>query len=151
MIKNILVPIDGSELSMSAIHYATDFANLVGAKVLFFIAQPKTAPWLNFGFGAIIDPEALKSVHESSQLGAEKILSEAVQIAKSDGIDASSQLLFSDQPFEAIIEVAKKNTCDLIIMASHGRKGVDSLLLGSETQKVLTHSSIPVLVYRNSK
>lgn len=149
MIKKILVPIDGSELSDGAVRYAMGFARLINAQLLFCMAEPKTAPWLNFGFGAIVDPEALKAVHESSRLEAEKVLNDAVQLAQSAELIANSRLAFHDHPYEAIIDVAETEVCDLIIMASHGRRGVSGMLLGSETQKVLTHSAIPVLVYRN--
>lgn len=149
MLKRILVPIDGSDLSNDVIGYASHFSGRVGAEVVFCIAEPESAPWMNFGLGAIFYPQALKAVHESSKLEAENILQQALVTAQSQGIAATSRLVFNDHPFEAIIDVAEQERCDLIIMASHGRRGVSGLLLGSETQKVLTHSAIPVLVYRN--
>lgn len=151
MLKKILVPIDGSDLSNDAIGYASDFAHSVGAEVLFCIAEPESTPWMNFGLGAIFDPQALKAVHDSSKLEAENILRQALQTAQTTGVAASTRLVFNDHPYEAIIDVAEQERCDLIIMSSHGRKGVSGLLLGSETQKVLTHSAIPVLVYRNNE
>ena len=151
MLKKILVPIDGSDLSNEAVNYASLFARRVGAQVLFCIAEPESAPWMNFGLGAIFNPEALKALHDSAKLEAEKILKQALNNAQSAGIAASTRLVFNDHPYEAIMEVAEQEGCDLIIMASHGRKGVSGLLLGSETQKVLTHSAIPVLVYRNAE
>ena len=151
MLKKILVPIDGSDLSNEAVNYASLFARRVGAQVLFCIAEPESAPWMNFGLGAIFNPEALKALHDSAKLEAEKILKQALNSAQSTGIAASTRLVFNDHPYEAIMEVAEQEGCDLIIMASHGRKGVSGLLLGSETQKVVTHSAIPVLVYRNAE
>lgn len=151
MLKKILVPIDGSDLSNEAVNYASLFARRVGAQVLFCIAEPESAPWMNFGLGAIFNPEALKALHDSAKLEAEKILKQALNNAQSAGIAASTRLVFNDHPYEAIMEVAEQEGCDLIIMASHGRKGVSGLLLGSETQKVLTHSAIPVLIYRNAE
>lgn len=151
MLKKILVPIDGSDLSNDVIGYANKFAGRVGAEVLFCIAEPESAPWMNFGLGAIFDPQALQAVHASSKLEAESILNQALLAAQSAGIQVATQLVFNDHPYEAIIEVAEQAGCDLIIMASHGRRGVGGLLLGSETQKVLTHSVIPVLVYRSAE
>ena len=151
MLKKILVPIDGSDLSNEAVNYASLFARRVGAEVLFCIAEPESAPWMNFGLGAIFNPDALKALHDSAKLEAEKILKQALNNAQSAGIAASTRLVFNDHPYEAIMEVAEQEGCDLIIMASHGRKGVSGLLLGSETQKVLTHSAIPVLIYRNAE
>jgi nucleotide-binding universal stress UspA family protein len=151
MLKKILVPIDGSDLSNEAVNYASLFARRVGALVLFCIAEPESAPWMNFGLGAIFNPQTLKALHDSAKLEAEKILKQALNSAQSTGIAASTRLVFNDHPYEAIMEVAEQEGCDLIIMASHGRKGVSGLLLGSETQKVLTHSAIPVLVYRNAE
>ena len=151
MLKKILVPIDGSDLSNEAVNYASHFARRVGAEVLFCIAEPESAPWMNFGLGAIFNPDALKALHDSAKLEAEKILKQALNNAQSAGIAASTRLVFNDHPYEAIMEVAEQEGCDLIIMASHGRKGVSGLLLGSETQKVLTHSAIPVLIYRNAE
>ena len=151
MLKKILVPIDGSDLSNEAVSYASFFARRVGAEVLFCIAEPESAPWMNFGLGAIFDPQALKAVHDSAKLEAENILKQALESVQSAGVKASTRVVFNDHPYEAIIDMAAQEGCDLIIMASHGRKGVSGLLLGSETQKVLTHSAIPVLVYRNAE
>jgi nucleotide-binding universal stress UspA family protein len=83
-----------------------------------------------------------------SRAHAEKYLAVIQEAAKAAGVQCETASITSDQPYEAIIQAAKKRGCDLIMMASHGRKGVQGMLLGSETHKVLTHSRIPVLVYR---
>ena len=90
MLKKILVPIDGSDLSNEAVNYASLFARRVGAEVLFCIAEPESAPWMNFGLGAIFNPDALKALHDSAKLEAEKILKQALNNAQSAGIAAST-------------------------------------------------------------
>ena len=82
------------------------------------------------------------------QTHADQVLAQAAQAAQAAGVACDTASAISDHPFEAIVKVAVEKGCDLIVMASHGRKGLRGFLLGSETQKVLTHSTIPVLVYR---
>ena len=139
MFKNVLVPTDGSELSASTVARAIDFAKDAGARIIFFYAQPDF-PTPIYGEGALFDPTAAAE--------AEKILAQAKSAAEAAGVSAGSDTIVSEVPFEAIIASAERNGSDLIFMASHGRRGLSGLLLGSETQKVLTHSKVPVLVYR---
>lgn len=147
MFKNILVPTDGSELSESTVARAISFAKDVGAKVVFFYAQPDF-PMPIYGEGALIDPTTPEQFSRAAQAEAERILSKAKESAAAAEVVSSSDTVVSEVPYEAIIESAERNGCDLIFMASHGRRGLSGFLLGSETQKVLTHSKIPVLVYR---
>ncbi|WP_079436562.1 universal stress protein [Zoogloea sp. LCSB751] len=147
MFKNILVPTDGSELSDSTVTRAVSFAQEAGARVTFFYAQPDF-PMPIYGEGALIDPTTPEQFSRAAAAEAEAILSRARANAEAAGVEASGDTLVSEVPYEAIIEAAERNGCDLIFMASHGRRGLSGLLLGSETQKVLTHSKIPVLVYR---
>ena len=147
MFKHILVPTDGSHLSREAITKAISFAKETGARITFFSAK-QVSPALNYGIDAILDPNTLSHYHEIVEGMTNDILDDAQHLAREAGVESSKLILTGDQPYQAIIEAAKKSGCDLIFMASHGRRGVSALLLGSETHKVLTHSTIPVLVYR---
>lgn len=147
MFRNILVPTDGSELSASTVTRAIDFAKEAGAKLTFFYAQPDF-PTPIYGEGALFDPTTPEQFSRAAAAEAEKILGLAKAAADAAGVTSIGDTVISEVPFEAIIASAERNRCDLIFMASHGRRGLSGLLLGSETQKVLTHSKIPVLVYR---
>ena len=147
MFKHILVPTDGSEFSMNAVHRALTFAREAGARVTFFYAKPDY-PVAFYGEGALIDPTTPEKFAEMADAQARSILDQCLALAKDAGVDAAADSATSDLPWEGIIEAAKTASCDLIFMSSHGRRGIASLLLGSETQKVLTHSKVPVLVFR---
>ncbi|MCL2656983.1 MAG: universal stress protein [Betaproteobacteria bacterium] len=147
MFKHLLVPTDGSELSRKAVEYAISFARENRAKVTFFFAQ-QDYPMPMYGEGALLVPVTPDQFVEATRTEAERILAETKADALKAGVEADTETAVSDVPYEAIIAAAKKNNCDLIFMASHGRKGVAGFLLGSETQKVLTHTDIPVLVFR---
>ena len=147
MFKHILVPTDGSELSADTVKRAVSFAQDAKAKITFFFAKPDY-PVSFYGEGALIDPTTPEKFAEMAEKQARDILSKCEAIATEAGVAATSVTATSEIPYEAIIEAAQNTGCDLIFMASHGRRGFSGLLLGSETQKVLTHSTIPVLVYR---
>ncbi|MDO9243354.1 MAG: universal stress protein [Rhodocyclaceae bacterium] len=147
MFKHILVPTDGSQLSTEAVNQAVDFAAVLGARVTFFYAKPEY-PIAFFGEGALIDPTTPEKFAEIADKQAAAILGACVKLAEGRNVPCESLAVTSDIPFEAVIAGADTAGCDLIFMASHGRRGFSGLLLGSETQKVLTHSKIPVLVYR---
>ncbi|MDR0996770.1 MAG: universal stress protein [Zoogloeaceae bacterium] len=147
MFKNILLPTDGSELSAGAARRAVEFAKEAGAKLTVFFAKPEY-PVTYFGEGALIDPTTPEKFAELANKQAHEILEATAQMAKDAGVACEVKSAVSDVPYEAIIQAADDNGCDLIFMASHGRKGISGLLLGSETHKVLTHSKVPVLVYR---
>jgi nucleotide-binding universal stress UspA family protein len=147
MFKHILVPTDGSQLSMETLKRAVAFAREAGARLTFFYAKPEY-PVAFYGEGALIDPTTPEKFAEMTEQQAKEILGAAEQVAKAAQVASASLAVTSDIPYEAIIEAAATAGCDLIFMASHGRRGISGLLLGSETQKVLTHSTIPVLVYR---
>lgn len=147
MFKHILVPTDGSQLSTETVKRAVTFARESGARISFFYAKPEY-PVAFYGEGALIDPTTPEKFAEMTEQQAKEILGAAEQLAQTANVPCASIAVTSDIPYEAIIEGASKAGCDLIFMASHGRRGISGLLLGSETQKVLTHSKIPVLVYR---
>lgn len=147
MFKHILVPTDGSQLSSDTARRAIAFAKEARARVTFFFAKPDY-PVAFYGEGALIDPTTPDKFAEMAEQQAKEILSAHEALATAEGVECSSISAVSDIPYEAIIAAAEESGADLIFMASHGRRGISGLLLGSETQKVLTHSKIPVLVYR---
>ena len=101
-----------------------------------------------YGEGALIDPTTPEKFAELAEQQAQQTLDFVVQLCDAAGVQVDKLSLTSDIPYQAIIDAATQAGCDLIFMASHGRRGFTALLLGSETNKVLTHSKIPVLVYR---
>ncbi|MBA3902221.1 MAG: universal stress protein [Rhodocyclaceae bacterium] len=147
MFKHILVPTDGSALSTETVKKAVAFARETGARLTFFYAKPDY-PVAFYGEGALIDPTTPEKFAEMAEKQAQEILAAAQKLAGEAGVSCGTAASTSDVPYEAIINAATGAGCDLIFMASHGRRGLSGLLLGSETQKVLTHSKIPVLVYR---
>jgi len=147
MYRHILVPTDGSKLSAKAIRTAARLAKLCGAKLtgLYVIPSyiaPVHAEGMTYG---MVSPRSYK---ELTGKEAKKALAVVEIEAQTSGVDASKISLTADQPWRAIIGAARSKRCDLIVMASHGRRGLSALLLGSETAKVLTHSKTPVLVCR---
>ncbi len=147
MYSKILVPTDGPHLSHRAFKEAASLARAVGATLTLFYAAP-TYRLPSVGFeGAmmqnVVTPERYR---RSMRAHARRLLDAAAR--KAGGTVVRRACDFSDQPYDAIIAAARKNKCDLIVMASHGWRGLKGLLLGSETHKVLTHSRIPVLVVR---
>lgn len=147
MFKHVLVPTDGSELSQRAVLAAVKFAQEYKVRLSFFFARPEF-PVSFYGEGALIDPSTPEKFAEMSARQAQEVLDFAAKAASAGGVDFDTCADISDVPHEAIIAAAEKLGCDLIFMASHGRRGISGLLLGSETHKVLTHSVIPVLVCR---
>ena len=147
MFKHILVPTDGSALSESAVSRAVTFARSSGARISFFYSQPDF-PMPIYGEGALIDPTTPEQFSRSAAAEAQSILAKAKAIADADGVVAATDTVVNEVPYQAVIDAADRHGCDLIFMASHGRRGIAGFLLGSETQKVLTHSKTPVLVYR---
>jgi len=145
MFKHILLPTDGAELSAAAIQQGIRFAKSIGAKVTGLCVMPLQHTVF---YHEKISKEALEEVAQRFKEQAETFLAPIENGAKKAGVACDIVYERNDSPYDSIIRVAEQKGCDLIMMASHGRKGVEALLLGSETQKVLTHSKIPVLVYR---
>ena len=147
MFKHIFLPTDGSELSRATTARAVSFAKEAGARITAFYAKPEY-PIAYFGEGALIDPTTPEKFAELADQQAAEILDDVKRQCAAADVPCSTTSTISDVPYEAIIAAAEASGCDLIFMASHGRRGISGFLLGSETNKVLTHSSIPVLVYR---
>lgn len=148
MFKNVLVPTDGSEISTKAVRQAVEIARAMGAKLVALHAYPEYHAVVLYEYVGPLDVMNKKEYTTNAKAVAESYLATITEAAKAVGVAAESVIVASDVPHEAIIKTAKRKKCDLIIMASHGRRGVAGILLGSVTQKVLTHSDIPVLVLR---
>jgi nucleotide-binding universal stress UspA family protein len=148
MFKHIMLPTDGSELSNAAVQEGIRFAKSIGARVTGICVMPNQHPFFYEGMSAEVYLELQAEKRKELRKVAEAFLSVVEKGAREAGVPCNAVVETSDHPYEAIVQVAERAGCDLIMMASHGRKGVKAVLLGSETQKVLTHSKIPVLVYR---
>jgi len=147
MYKHLLIPTEGSELSTRAIEHGLALARTLAAHVTFVYVQP-VFPLAMGGEGALLAPEGREEFELNSRKHAEQVLGQALTLAQQAGVLAQSETAVSDYPFQVIVKTAQNKECDLIFMASHGRKGLAGLLIGSETHKVVTHSTVPVLVYR---
>lgn len=145
MFRHILLPTDGSPMSEAAMRKGIALAKTINARVTGVCVVSEMG---HFGFDSDIGAEFKKEVAAAIQTEVRKTMHAIEKAAAEAGVPCETVQDKSDQTYQAIIETAKKRECDLIVMASHGRKGIGGLLLGSETQKVLTHSTIPVLVYR---
>jgi nucleotide-binding universal stress UspA family protein len=139
--KHILIPTDGSELSEAAMDHGIALAKALGAKVT---AVTVTAPFHVSAF----DHDFVTAYKEYTATQAEIYLRNVKDAATASGVTCDVVEIEHEQPYQAIIDTAAKRECDAIVMASHGRRGVAAIVLGSETVKVLTHSTIPVVVVR---
>lgn len=145
MFTHILLPTDGSSLSEQAVARGVELARRLGARLTALCVVPTPQMIV---YDADLPAEAREKAAAVARDHAARHLARAAAAAQAAGVPLETVTETSDHPYEAIIAVAQRRGCDLIMMASHGRRGVKALLLGSETQKVLTHSRIPVLVFR---
>jgi nucleotide-binding universal stress UspA family protein len=144
MYRSILVPTDGSDISTQAVKAAASLAQLTGAQLhVLSVKEP-------FPYSAIseMQPVPPQEFFDAQERIARSRVEAAADAARADGLSIDGATVEALHPWEAILDHAKNRQCDLIVMASHGRRGISALLLGSETQKVLTHSPIPVLVIK---
>ncbi|MDB5963299.1 MAG: sulfate transporter [Massilia sp.] len=145
MFKQILLPTDGTAPSERAVVAGVDLARAIGAHVLGFTA---VAPFHTL----TLDAEMLEGTEahylDAARDRAARVLGFVSDAAQRAGVPCTCESTVAEDTYQAIIDTARERGCDLIVMASHGRRGVKAALLGSETQKVLVHSAIPVLVYR---
>ena len=148
MYKHILVPTDGSKLSAKAVKQAVNFAKTIGAKITALHVSAEYRAVMDEGFVVPSIATFKKRFEEMNAKRSDIVLAQVENAARTAGVRCDSVSVANNLPYDAIIRQAKKAKCDLIMMASHGRKGLASVLLGSETSKVLTHSNIPVLVVR---
>jgi nucleotide-binding universal stress UspA family protein len=144
MFQRILVPTDGSDITAKAVSTAISLAKSLGAKVYAIsVKEP-------FPYSAIseMQPTPPQEFFDAQERIAAKRVQAVADACKAAGMPCEAHTVEALHPWEAIIDHAKRQECDLVVMASHGRRGVAALLLGSETQKVLTHSQVAVLIVR---
>jgi nucleotide-binding universal stress UspA family protein len=143
--KNLLIATDGSALAQKAVEHGIALAKALGAKITALVV---TEPF----DGLVVDPELVLDTPAAyathARQFAAKTLAAVEQAAKAAGVACHAVHAEHEHPYEVIISTAKAQGCDLIVMASHGRRGVAAVVLGSQTVKLLTHSTIPVLVCR---
>lgn len=144
MFKHILLPTDGSPLSESAIRQCLQFAKEIGAKITSVHVIPD---FDRYNYSAELVATTREHYEADFAAHANQYLDKVMRDAHEIGVPCETALLRNDHPYEAIISAAQQNGCDLIAMATHGKRGLKGLLVGSETQKVLTHSQTPVLVF----
>ena len=144
MFRHLLIPTDGSPLALEAATQAVAFARETGARLTALSVKPRFHPFT-------LRPEQVEDTAGDRwdvDLHARDHLAAVERLAREGGVPCEGVVVTSDRPWEAIVDAARTHGCDLIAMASHGRSGVASLLLGSQTQRVLAHSPVPVLIYR---
>jgi len=145
MFKTIVVPTDGSALSDKAIEAAIKFAQIAGSKIIgISVSEPRHVSNMSDGSSTVDADRYAKSMLEAAQANVNKI----AQAAQAANVPCQTLVAQSVNPYEQIVNAAKEFQADVIVMASHGRKGLSALFVGSETQKVLSHTTIPVLVIR---
>jgi nucleotide-binding universal stress UspA family protein len=153
MYKKILIPTDGSGLAEKAVEHGVALAKAIGARIT-ILTVTRPYPLLNAETAMMLTAETAMIQDTPTEYkariaaGADETLHFAADMAKAAGVACDTVQVEDDHPYKAIIETAGSKGCDLIVMASHGRRGISALLLGSETVKVLTHCKIPVLVHR---
>lgn len=149
MYKNILISTDGSDVAQHGVDHGLSLAKNLGAKVIIItVTEPFPYHASAAGAGWVPIPSDTSNYEEGQKLAAEKLLAKVEETARKMGVTAEVLHVPDSRPAEAIIETAKTAGCSLIVMASHGRRGIGRLLLGSQTAEVLAHSPVPVLVVR---
>ncbi len=144
MYKRILFPTDGSEITRKALDSAIALARLTGAEI-YALAVKEPFPYSAISEMQPVPPQEFYDAQE--RIASDRVKA-AQQAAQAAGITCHAHTVEALHPWEAMLDHADKQGCDLIVMASHGRRGVAALLLGSETQRVLLHTKLPVLVVR---
>lgn len=144
MYQRILVPTDGSDITAKAVSTAVALAKLSGASLATLCVKEP------FPYSAIseMQPVPPQEFYDAQERIAASRVKDVVEAAKAAGLACAAHTVEALHPWEAILDHAKAQNCDLIVMASHGRRGVAALLLGSETQRVLIHSTLPVLIVK---
>ncbi|MDF3840036.1 universal stress protein [Cupriavidus basilensis] len=144
MFKHILAPTDGSELSKIAVDAAIVFAKTMGAKLTAYTCLEEY-PFLQ---SSDAGHQTRKAFEEHAAAEGRRRLDAVAAAASAAGVVCETDMTVSSVPYRGIVDAATRHGCDVVFMASHGRRGLEGLLVGSETQKVLTHCHVPVLVYR---
>lgn len=146
MFKHLLISTDGSSLGNKAAKAGIELARALGAKVTAYYAIEPIHPI--YAEGYTFDPSVIEGIEHTARQAGQKSVDAIGKMAKAAGVPFASVVANADTPYEGIVAVAKKRKCDVIFMSSHGRRGLSRLMMGSVTQKVLSHSGIPVVVYR---
>lgn len=146
MFNNILIPTDGSEQSQRAVRAGVELAQIHKARITGIHVIPDYH--LLIAYEGAFDPVTEERIEEEARARAESYLAFVRKTAETAGVPCDTVCETSDHPYDAILKCAESKSCDLILMTSHGRKGLAAVLLGSETRKVLTHARVPVLVVR---
>lgn len=147
MFKHILIPTDGSETALKAVKAGVALAAEIGAKVTGYCAQ-EPVPTHLYGEGYVADQKLTAEFESRAAEFAKKSAQAVEDAAKAAGVSCTIYVSKASLPYRGIVDAAENKGCDAIFMASHGHRGLARLLLGSVTQEVLTHSKIPVLVFR---
>lgn len=147
MYKHILIPTDGSDIAEKAVAAGIEFAREAGAKVTLFTAVPEYEPPSEGELMARRVVTIADHARRSHKM-ASGILAHAAERARAAGLELRTDYAQSNHPWQAIIDAARRHGCDAIFMGSHGRKGLAAVWHGSETKEVLSHSTIPTMVYR---
>ena len=145
MYKNILLAVDGSEFGMGSVPYTVRLAKAIGARIT---ALHVTAPYETVALGGLASFLVGDEYTKRASINATVVLDRVKRVAQDANVLVSTFQVEHAHPWQAIIETAKEQKADLILMSSHGRGGIAGILLGSETKKVLTHTTTPVLVWR---
>lgn len=147
MFKSILIPTDGSELSENVARQGATLAKLLNAKIVGVHVYPVSLG-VYYGEAVWVDEKMQAQMREAAEAEGNKYLDRIEVLAQAAGVPFERVLLEGDSPWQGIVDAANRKGCDLIVMAAHGRRGLAAVVLGSETNRVLTHSKVPVLVYR---
>lgn len=145
MYKHLLIATDGSELATKAVEQGLSLAKALSAKVTIVTV---TEPWVTFAPGEVAVVYPVEEYEKAAAANAKRILDGVGTLAAKIGVTFETAYVKDQFPAEGIVETAKSRGCDLIVMASHGRRGFMRLVLGSEANRVVTHSTIPVLICR---
>jgi len=145
--SHLLVPSDGSDRSQRAVREAVRLAVALGARITVLTVEQQPRMPVP-GMGERLDGATLATLASAAREESERVLAEAVAIAAAAGVAATVERISGERPHQAIVAAADRLACDLIVMASHGRRGFQRMLLGSQTQRVLVQASVPVLVTR---
>lgn len=156
LFRHILIPTDGSEMSNGAIAYGVEAARVLGARITGLHVIPEFHRFtyrsqMLLTYHATLPVDNEKAWLKATATHARSVLGVLAREAAKARVPCKVGFVRDDQPFQAIIDTAKKKRCDLILMASHGRSGMQGVILGSETNKVLVHSHLPVLVWRPAR
>jgi nucleotide-binding universal stress UspA family protein len=145
MFKHVLLPTDGTELSQRAVEKGVEFARIMGARLTgLYVCMPFQV----FALDGVLVGDSEEEYERESKALADRHLATIAEAAAAAGVPCELVQSANEHPYLQIVDTAKERGCDVIFMASHGRRGMAALLLGSETTKVLTHTDIPVMVYR---